>query len=217
MAPPSTRCQNHKVQMETWDMDSIVAHGTYEPRVLGHPRVVTIDGRHAVHFDGASDGMELLRNPLRDMCVFSCTVEIFPERGGLFEQRFLHAGTVHRDRALLELRSQPDGFWYLDVYLSIGDRRLALRDEKIIHPPNRWYTVTLSYDGALLRGFVDGREELCGEPGCSSGAIRCAVSPTVSGDRCSLGMRQNQTSFFKGALSRVVWRNNGATHDDFQG
>ena len=197
------------VQTEIWELDSIVAHDRYEPTVLGRPEVSTIGGRNAVRFDGRSDGLELLRNPLRSMRRFTCSVDIFPESGGGFEQRFLHAGTVHGDRALLELRANSDGSWYLDVYLSIGACGLSLRDEAKAHPSNRWYTTTLSFDGTLLRGFVDGREELCGELNCSDDSSREMESPTVSGDRCSLGMRQNRTSFFKGYLSQVVWRSVG--------
>lgn len=61
------------------------------------------------------------------------------------------------------------------------------------HPVGAWYHVALVYDGAVMRNYVDGVEELSGP---------LDIAPLGEG-RTSIGVRQNRVYWFKGAISRL--------------
>lgn len=97
-----------------------------------------------------------------------------------------------------------DDSWYLDVYLSLGGCSLALRDSGALHPPERWYSATLAFDGRTLSGLVDGEVELAGTMAAPTGE-RCGEKPpAMTGNHCSIGMRQNGISFFKGSIRKII-------------
>ncbi len=183
----------------TWELQEPSRIARHPATVFGAPHGCGNGNSSGICFDGVGDGLLLAVNPLHGRRRFSCMVEFCPEPDGPAEQRFLHAGTVHQDRALLELRMNSDGRWYLDVYLSIAGWSCALRDSSRLHTAGRWYSATLAFDGRELSGAVDGVTELR-----RAAALPDGYSP-LSGDHCSIGMRQNQVSFFRGAIRRIVW------------
>ena len=185
----------------TWQLGEVENIGGYPTTLAGRPEVREHNGESVLYF-GGKDGILLPTHPLVGKSSFSCTVELSPERGGEREQRFLHAGTPQEDRMLIELRSLPDDCWYLDVYLSLGGRSIALRDEKKRHETGRRYRAALSFDGEYLRGMVDGVTELEGE---LPRGLPTSGSSTMIGGACSIGMRQNRVSFFTGTIHTIVW------------
>jgi acetyl esterase/lipase len=148
----------------------------------------------AVEFNGATDGLFIDANPLADLARFTIDIVFQPVAGGPEEQRFLHveeAGTGNR--ALIELRMLPDQRWSLDTYLQSGDAGLALLDRTITHPAARWHVATLTYDGKTMTHYIDGVRELGGD----------TVFAPLGAGRTSIGVRQNQVSWFKGRVHSI--------------
>ena len=124
---------------------------------------------------------------------FTIEVLFANDLDGPEEQRFLHieeAGTGNR--ALVELRHRDRAF-SLDTYLRHGDAQLTLLDRVRTHPAGGWHVAALTFDGATMTDFVDGARELSGDV-----AFR-ALGP----GRTSIGVRQNQVSWFKGKIRTV--------------
>jgi len=180
----------------TWRIDNLKRIGGHRATVIGAPRVVRAPGGKAVLFDGARDGLLLEVNPVAGAAAFTVEAVIRPDAGGPAEQRWLHIQEAAADnRVMLETRVR-EGFWFLDTFVRNGagdDKRLTLFDEPFKHALGRWYHVALVYDGAVVRNYVDGREEL-------SGPLK--VAPLAEG-RTSIGVRQNRVHWFKGAISRA--------------
>jgi hypothetical protein len=176
-----------------WKIDNLRRIGGHAVNVIGDPRVIETPHGRAVLFDGARDGLLIESNPIEGARAFTVEAVIRPDAGGGAEQRWLHIQETAADnRVLLETRLRGD-VWFLDTFIKHGDRRLTLFDEPFPHPAGAWRRVALVYDGAVMRNYVDGREEL-------SGAL--AVGPLAAG-RTSVGVRQNRVHWFKGAISEL--------------
>ena len=180
----------------TWKFDNLKRLGGHAVTVIGAPRVIETQAGRAVLFDGARDGLLVETNPLAGARAFTVEAVIRPDAGGAFEQRWLHIQERTADnRVMLETRL-AGGVWFLDTFVKNGaggDQRLTLFDEPFKHAAGAWYHVALVYDGATLRNYVDGREELSGS---------LSVGP-LGGGRTSVGVRQNRVHWFKGAIRKA--------------
>lgn len=178
---------------EVWYVDNIDEIGHHPAATFGKPRQWRDSSGTSVRFGGVSDGLLVEHNPIAKMHSFTIEVCFFPESGGGFEQRFVHMQEhASESRALVELRSVHD-HWYLDTYLHAQESQLTLIEPKRLHSHGQWYWAALTYDGAVMRHFVNGEEEACG---------RVFFAPLGSG-RTSIGMRQNQVSWYKGSVREI--------------
>lgn len=180
----------------TWKLDNLKKIGGNSVTVIGEPQVIKAPRGRAVLFDGARDGLLLEVNPLAGASAFTVEAVIRPDAGGAEEQRWMHIQEAAADnRVMLETRVRG-GEWFLDTFIKNGSGEGSSRtlfDEPFKHPVGAWYHVALVYDGAVMRNYVDGREELSGP---------LAVAPLGEG-RTSVGVRQNRVYWFKGAISRA--------------
>lgn len=180
----------------TWRIDNLKRIGGHKVVVIGSPRVIKAPKGRAVLFDGARDGLLIETNPVAGARAFTVEAVIRPDAGGAEEQRWLHIQESAADnRVMLETRLRG-GFWFLDTFVKNGaapENRLTLFDEPFKHPVGEWRHVALVYDGAVMRNYVDGREELSGP---------LSVAPLAEG-RTSIGVRQNRVHWFKGAVSKA--------------
>lgn len=177
----------------TWEMDRTDGVGGHPTTVIGDPKVTKAPGGKAVLFDGVGDGLQVNANPIAGARAFTIEAVFRPDAGGAKEQRWLHVQDSAADnRVLLETRT-AGGEWFLDTFIKSGAGSRTLYAENFRHPLGRWYHVALVYDGAVMRHYVDGREELSGP---------LAVGPLGEG-RTSIGVRLNRVHWFKGAVGRV--------------
>ena len=192
----------------TWKFDNLKRLGGHAVTVIGAPRVIETDAGRALLFDGARDGLLVETNPLAGARAFTVEAVIRPDAGGAFEQRWLHIQESAADnRVMLETRLSG-GVWFLDTFVKNGagdDKRLTLFDEPFKHATGAWYHVALVYDGATLRNYVDGREELSGS---------LSVGPLGEG-RTSVGVRQNRVHWFKGAIRKARFTPRALAPRDF--
>jgi Concanavalin A-like lectin/glucanases superfamily len=188
-----------------WPLDGVTSVGAWAPTVLGAPRVTA--GEPAVHFNGVNDGLILPVNPLAGLRAFTIEILFKPDAGGPQEQRFLHIEDERGSRALIEIRLLDGGRWCLDTFLLSGTSRLPLIDRTKLHPAGQWTWAALVYDGRKLAHFINGVQEVEGE---------MAFVPMVAG-RTSLGVRLNQTFWFKGAIREVRFHGTALPEDRLQG
>ena len=118
-----------------------------------------------VEFDGVDDGLVVAANAIAGLPRFTLEVEFRPAAGGAEEQRFVHAQEAGdtENRALVELRMQPDGRWALDTFLRSPAPGLTLLDRAQTHAPDAWHTAALVYDGRTMTHTVDGVRQGRGE------------------------------------------------------
>lgn len=177
-----------------WVLDNVTSIGGHRPTVLGTPKVVdATTGGPALQFNGQSDGLLLLANPLRRWAKFTIEVLFLPEADSAPAQRFVHIQDERGGRVTLETRS-PDGkSWSLDAFLLCGESRHALLDHTKLHPIGKWSWVALVYDGNKMMNYVNGVKELEGKVAFAS----------MADGRMSLGVRLNRVSWFKGCIKEV--------------
>ncbi len=186
--------QDSRSDPVTWTVDSLGTIGGHAVTVAGTPRLVDTPVGAAVEFNGRTDGLFLNVNPLAGLARFSVEVMFEPAANGPEEQRFVHfeeAGST--DRALIELRMPAPESWYLDTYLRDGDNGLTFTDRSSTHPASRWHVAALTYDGHTMAHYVDGARE-------SSGALPFS---SLGEGRTSIGVRQDQRSWFKGRIHLI--------------
>ena len=179
------------VASTVWKLTDANRVGGFATEVLGAPRVV--DG--AMVFDGMKDGIFVPAIPIAGAKQFTLEVLFNPAAGGGEAQRFVHLEDTNTWRALIEIRLNGKGGWWLDTYMWTGasGRGLALIDPRRVHETGRWFWAALRYDGKTMAHFVNGQKEIEGA---------AAFEPYANG-RISLGVRQNKVYWFKGAIREV--------------
>jgi hypothetical protein len=105
---------------------------------------------------------------------------------------------------LLEIRVDGDQ-WFLDTFIKSGENRRTLLAENSKHALGRWYHVALVFDGATMKHYIDGQEELSGP---------LIIAPLDAG-KTSLGVRINRVYWFKGAISKVRFTTRALTPAEF--
>lgn len=165
------------------------------PTVLGQPAVVHEDGINGIRFNGVGDGLILPGNPLQGLDQFTVQVLFKPDFDGLPEQRFIHFQDTSLNRVLIETRVNNNHTWYFDTFLyqNEPDSRLTLIDEDKTHSTDQWFWGALSYDGEVMRHFINGAEEL-------SGLVQFGL---MGPGEISVGVRLNRVHWFKGVISEI--------------
>ncbi|GAB3198190.1 hypothetical protein ABID22_000613 [Pontibacter aydingkolensis] len=183
---------------EVWQLKSRKKVGKYKAAILGNPKIVKADGGKAIAFNGREDGLLVNANPIAGATAFSIEVKFkpyaaYPEN---IEQRFLHIqdpGNPNR-RILIELRLNDKQQWYADFFMRTDSTALTLIDSAKTHPVNEWATITLTYKDGMMKGFVNGVEEVSGE---------IEYMPIAPSAKTSLGTRMDKRSWFKGEIRSV--------------
>lgn len=193
-------CKNEPViEMMLWKLDSVETIGGVPVEITGNPEVVVMENGGFLRFNGMGDGVVIPVNPVAGMPAFTVEVLFKPDHDGPAEQRFIHFEDENRNRGLIETRVNQDSTWSLDTFLfNIEGSQLTLLDRNIVHPTGKWYWAALSYDGTVMRHYVNGVEELSGE---------VSFTPMSAG-QISIGMRLNRVHWFKGDLAELRFHNN---------
>ncbi|MBV5314649.1 MAG: LamG domain-containing protein [Prolixibacteraceae bacterium] len=177
--------------MIQWNIAELVASKS-EVRIAGNPQIIESKYGKVIEFNGIGDGLFLTDTPLADLKQFTIEVLFYPESGGNFEQRFFHTGEIRGDRVLLEIRTTATD-WYFDAFVQSGNQKMTLIDPTMLHPINQWVHVAYVVDHGKLYTYINGQKEL-------EGSIK--FSPIQTG-KTSIGVRLNEQSWFKGAISQI--------------
>jgi hypothetical protein len=173
-------------------------------KVTGNPGITDCKYGKAVVFNGQTDGITLNEMPLAGLDQFTVEVVLRPDTGGNFEQRFVHLGEVQSDRVLLELRA-ADTSWYFDAFIKVGDREKALIDPALLHPLGQWAHLAYIYNKGKLESWVNSSKEL----------ESYLDVPPLKGGQTSIGMRQNEVSWFRGAIYKIRFTSKALKPDEF--
>lgn len=188
--PKNTHSQS-KLQTE-WILSSLLSTKTEGIRIAGNPRVIDCKYGKALLFNGSTDGIFMDQMPLDGLKQFTIEVIFSPERGGNFEQRFFHSGEVKGDRVLLEMRSTKTD-WYFDAFIKSGNRQKTLIEPKLVHPLDQWYHVAFVIRSGKQETYINGTKEL---------ESQIEIAP-LHGGKTSIGVRQNEQSWFKGTIFKI--------------
>lgn len=193
LASVSLMAQSNSSEAQIWHFDSLKTIGGHPVEMVGTPKLIDTPAGKALHFNGSTDVIYLPVHPLAGASAFTWEA-IFRPDGGQEEQRFFHLqehvnGADGDGRMLFEIRVIGDK-WCLDGFVKSGENGLTLIDRAKLFPIDRWYRVTLVYDGTTLRAYVG--DALQGE-----GPL--TFKPQTAG-RTSVGMRINKVSAFHGAV-----------------
>lgn len=160
--------------------------------ISGNPELIDCKYGKALHFNGSTDGVFLKQMPFSGLKQFTIEVLFYPESGGNFEQRLLHLGEIRGNRVLFETRSNTTD-WYFDAFIFSGDQKKTLIDSTLLHPFNQWYHLAYVVNRGKLTTFINGEKEL---------ESQIKFTPLRSG-KTSIGVRQDQRSWFKGAIYKI--------------
>ena len=189
----------------TWKIENVKKIGGNQVTVIGDPQLIKLPGGKAMLFDGVEDGLIVNENPLAGADAFTLEAVFRPDIGGLKEQRWFHIQDASADnRVLLEIRLNGEE-WFLDTFIKSGTNSRPLYAENFKHPVGQWYHVALVFDGATMRHYVDGQEEL-------SGPLK--ISPLGKGS-ASIGVRMNRVFWFKGAIRSVRFTRRALSPKEF--
>lgn len=175
-----------------WVVSNLIKSPTNTFHLLGHPKCINSKYGSAVEFDGENDGIFIKSMPLNNLSQFTIEVIFKPNSNGNFEQRFFHCGEINGSRVLLEIRA-TETEWYFDGFIKSAEQSCTLIDSTLLHPLNNWYHVAYTVDNGILATYIDGKKELTG---------KIKFQPINTGIT-SLGVRQNELSWFKGELYKI--------------
>jgi hypothetical protein len=184
--------KENKSKHTLWVLSEIMNRKDGKVKVIGNPSATKCKYGKAVVFNGSTDGLLLQEMPLKDLQEFTVEVILQPQSGGNFEQRYLHLGDVQGDRVLLELRATPT-HWYSDAFIKVGEENVTLISPELLHPLDQWYHVAYVNDNGRFTVYVNGKKELEGEK----------KLPSLKSGSASFGMRQNEVSWFRGAIYEI--------------
>ncbi len=187
-----------------WLVASLLREISKDIQIGGNPQLVNSPYGEAVHFNGVSDALFLEEMPLKSLEEFTIEMIFYPDTNSPFEQRIVHIGEVSEDRMLLEIRA-VDSNWYLDGFVASNINNKPLIDEQLTHQLGQWYHVAFVVGPESLTTFVNGKQELS-EP--------FSFVPIESG-RSSIGVRQNENSWFKGIIYKIQITPKQLKPDDF--
>jgi hypothetical protein len=168
------------------------------------PKSVDCKYGKAVLFNGSTDGIFLDQMPLAAMDQFTIEMILCPYSGGNFEQRFFHCGAVKDSRVLLELRSTPAG-WYFDAFVKSGLQQKTLIEPTLLHPLDQYAHVAFAVKDGYQATYINGKKELESSIGFAP----------FTGGITSIGVRQNEQSWFRGEIHKIRISPEVLTPDQF--
>jgi hypothetical protein len=189
-----------------WVLERPDRVGAMPTQILGRPQGGSGLWGSSLEFDGIGDGIILPQLPIAGWPQFSAEVVFRPDADGLAEQRFVHLQAEDgQHRMLFETRLDGDGRWFLDTYLCSERTDCTLFAQEYKHEVGRWYHAALVCDGRRMCHYVDGQLEL-----------ESVVDYTPMGTgKTSVGVRQNQVCWFKGAVARLRFSPQALSPDEF--
>jgi hypothetical protein len=187
-------------QSATWRFDNLTKIGGVQPTVIGAPKVIATDIGKAVHFEGnnsAGDALFLDTLPLTGTLDYTLELIFRPSSKGQTEQRIFHLqeeGT--QSRRMFEIRIHDDK-WCVDT-VAVNEvpgqpARSGIMlncDPQHLFPLDRWYAIATTYDGKMLRTYVNGALQ---------GEVAVALLPLGKGGT-SIGTRYTKRDYFTGDM-----------------
>ena len=198
---------------EYWNIDNLSEIGGHNVTVFGNPELVDTELGKAVKFDGDGDMLLVDFNPLGNTSEFTVEVVFKPE--ACYPEnstpRFLHfqdPDDPDAKRLMVELRLNEKNQCYLDGFLKTDTGRLALIDERQVHPTEVWLHAAVTYKNNILTTYINGEKQLSGQIGYKDAFI----NPM---GKVAIGGRMNKVDWFQGLIKTLKVTNVALKPDDF--
>jgi hypothetical protein len=198
---------------ETWVIDNLQQIGGHEVAVTGNPKVVETPLGKAVRFDGDGDMLLVDHNPIGDATTF--TVEVVFRQDACYPEntapRFIHIQDPDDERAkrlMIELRVNERNQCYLDAFLKTDSDDLALIDEKLVHPTEKWLHAAVIYENGAMTTYLNGQKELSGQVSFQD----TLINPV---GKVALGGRMNHVSWFRGEIKTLKVTRRALSPEEF--
>lgn len=184
-------------QSEYWRLDKTTDIGGHFVQVKGNPIVIQSDLGEVVEFNGSGDGLIVLENPLSHANSFTIEITFKPYSGGGEEQRLLHILDVFEENyVLIELHNNDNEDWSLNTYIESYGLDYTLSGDSLIHPPNEWTHVAITYNEGKMEHYINGEKE-------QEGTVYYLAMSSGGKIGIGMGMGINQAKRFKGAIHSV--------------
>jgi hypothetical protein len=200
------KTNNSNGPVTEWVLSDVLKSSDKIIRVAGKPQTIKCKYGEALLFNGKTDGLFLNQMPVAGLEEFTIEAIVRFDGGGKTEQRFFHSGEINGDRILMELRASATD-WYFDAFIGSGTQKKTLVDSTLLHPLNQWYHVAFVIDHGALSTYVNGKKELEGH---------IDLVP-LKGGITSIGVRQNELSWFNGAIYKIKISPKALIPNDFMG
>lgn len=191
-------CEKSHEDETVWKMDSISEIGGNSLEIHGNPTILRKGDEQAILFNGQNDGLLIDANPIHNLEEFNIELDLKPSSGypENREQRFLHIQDPENEnrRILIELRLNEKEEWYGDWFIKSENESLTLIDSAYTHPVGEWATIGMVYSNGVIKGYVNGKEEVSG---------KFQYLPIGKNAKTSIGTRMDKRSWFKGAIKEV--------------
>ena len=195
---PALACSQQAI---TWRLDNIANVGGNPTTIIGTPQVIQSSIGKVIHFQGnntTGDAIFVPTLPLTGTLDYTLEVIFRPAGSGQPEQRIFHLqedGT--QSRRMFEIRIHGDK-WCIDTVAVSAvagqpDDRAGIMlncDEQHLFPVNQWYAIATTYDGKMLRTYVNG---------ILQGESAVALRPLGKGGT-SIGTRYTKRDYFTGDM-----------------
>lgn len=175
-----------------WKLSKLTGKPSDGIILKGQPLTVKCKYGKAVSFNGSTDAIFIDSNPINGLNQFTVELIFQPASGGNFEQRFVHMGEIQGSRLLLELRATKTD-WYFDAFVKSGDQQVTLIKPELLHPLDKWYHIACVMNNGKFETYINGIKELEG---------KINFTPLGEG-KTSVGVRQNEVSWFKGNIYMI--------------
>jgi hypothetical protein len=182
-----------EIKTTEWVLDNLENIDGHKLILHGNSQVIDCPFGKALEFDGQQDAIFFNTNPLAGMSQFTVEVIFRPDADGLEEQRFLHIGDVHGDRFMFEIRLTKNRLWFVDNYLCSGTSDKTLYNKDYLHNTGEWTHAAAVFDGHEMRNYISGKLE-------EKGTLDYQA---MTGGKTSIGVRQNNVCWFKGAIHKI--------------
>jgi hypothetical protein len=203
-----------------WTFDRLEDVGGVQTTIEGDPKVVDTPLGRAIEFDGVDDALWIAQHPLAGAATFTFEAVFRPDGGdsaqrwfhlaerdpvsGLLASRRSETGEDANARMLFELRTVGRN-WYLDAFVHGPGYSRALMVKDKLHPIGQWYHVAQTFDGRMIRSYVNGALQ---------GEAEIAFRPQREG-AASVGTRIDRRSYFKGAIRQARFTRHALPPDGF--
>lgn len=202
-------------QPGVWRFDNVNKIGGVQPVAVGSPKVIDTDIGKAIHFEGnntAGDALFVPALPLTGALDYTLELIFRPSSKGQTEQRILHLqedGT--QSRRMFEIRIHDDK-WCIDTVAvnqvsgePMHSGIMLNCDAQHLFPLDRWYAIATTYDGKMLRTYVNG---------ILQGEVAVALLPLGKGGT-SIGTRYTKRDYFTGDMFSARFSSKALAPDEF--
>lgn len=198
----------HGKTFTTWKFNSLTSISNTDVASEGNPEIIDINKDKAVYFDGEEDRIVVNSNPLIGLDEFTFEVVFRIDKGGIYEQKFIHMQANPDIRILFEIEFVNDSMWYMENYIQSGSgetENIHLMDMEKVHPAGRWYHAAVVYKNQEFKQYINYKLE--------NKASMEWISPEDG--TVSVGARMNQVNYMTGAVREVRVADEALESDQF--